>query len=154
MSAAASNTAIDATHGAGLKSGLESANDPATDFPIQNLPFGRFRRADRSPAMNRLAPEQANELLATLPSWRLGAERGGTITREFVFADFVQAFAFMTQVALMAEKRNHHPEWSNVYNRVSITLTTHDAGGLSMNDIELARLIDEARHVFDPCCDN
>ena len=61
-----------------------------------------------------------------------------------IFANFAEAFAFMTQVALIAEKRNHHPEWSNVYNRVAITLTTHDVKGLSMNDIELARLIDNA----------
>ena len=107
--------------------------------------------------MNRLDPHEAADLLATLTQWRIGAERGGTITRDFVFADFVQAFGFMTQVALLAEKRNHHPEWSNVYNRVSITLSTHDAGGLSMNDIELARLIDQLSSVFEgakPCNDH
>ena len=80
---------------------------------------------------------------AGLPGWRMSAERGGVIHRDFVFADFAEAFAFMTQVALIAEKRNHHPEWSNVYNRVTISLTTHDADGLSINDIELARLIDK-----------
>lgn len=96
----------------------------------------------------RIEPDRARELLAALPQWRVDAKRGGTITREFSFSDFVQAFAFMTQVALVAEKRNHHPEWSNIYNRVTITLTTHDAGGLSMNDIELARLIDRAGVAF------
>ena len=94
--------------------------------------------------MKRLEPEQARELCAALANWRYHSDRGGMITREFAFADFVQAFAFMTQVALMADKRDHHPEWSNVYNRVTITLTTHDADGLSMKDIELARLIDRA----------
>ncbi|ARE40288.1 Pterin-4-alpha-carbinolamine dehydratase [Rhodovulum sp. P5] len=64
------------------------------------------------------------------------------ICRTFVFADFVSAFGFMTRVALWAEKLDHHPEWSNVYKTVEVTLTTHDAGGLSMKDIELARRID------------
>ena len=80
--------------------------------------------------------------LAGVPQWRYASERGGTITREFTFDDFVHAFAFMTQVALLAEKANHHPEWSNVYGRVTIVLTTHDANGLSMRDIELAQRID------------
>ena len=65
-----------------------------------------------------------------------------------MFDDFTQAFSFMTQVALAAEKRDHHPEWSNVYNRVAIVLTTHDAGGLSMKDIELSRCIDELHARF------
>lgn len=83
------------------------------------------------------------QALATVPQWRHDQQRGA-IAREFVFADFAQAFAFMTRVALEAEKRNHHPEWSNVYKRVTITLTTHDAGGLTERDFELARVIDAA----------
>ena len=65
------------------------------------------------------------------------------ITRSFKFADFVDAFGFMTRVAILAEKADHHPEWSNIYNRVDILLTTHDAGGLSARDVALAKAIDE-----------
>jgi 4a-hydroxytetrahydrobiopterin dehydratase len=97
--------------------------------------------------MQRLDPARARELLACLPRWRHD-ERRGAITREFTFADFTQAFAFMTQIALVAEKNNHHPEWSNVFNRVTITLTTHDADGLSQRDIDLARCADEAFERF------
>lgn len=77
-------------------------------------------------------------------------EGRGAISRQFVLADFTQAFAFMTEVALVAEKRNHHPEWFNVYNRVDITLTTHDAGGLSQRDIDLAKAADAAFERFAP----
>ena len=72
------------------------------------------------------------------------AEKRDAITREFVFPDFNRAFAFMTQVALAAEKADHHPEWSNVYNKVRVTLTTHDAGGVTQKDLDLARFADEA----------
>ena len=71
-------------------------------------------------------------------------EKRDAITREFVFADFNRAFAFMTQVALAAEKADHHPEWFNVYNKVRMTLTTHDAGGVTQKDLDLARVADEA----------
>ena len=97
--------------------------------------------------MTRLAPELARELLAPLKQWRLD-ERRGAITREFVFTDFTQAFAFMTQLALMAEKSDHHPEWCNIYNRVDITLTTHDVAGLSRRDIDFARRADAAFERF------
>jgi 4a-hydroxytetrahydrobiopterin dehydratase len=66
-----------------------------------------------------------------------------------LFADFAQGFGFMAQLALVAEIANHHPEWSNVYNRVTITLTTHDVNGLSMNDIALAQSADRAYAQFD-----
>jgi 4a-hydroxytetrahydrobiopterin dehydratase len=92
--------------------------------------------------MQSLDVSQVRERLAACPLWRLGAERGGAISREFVFRDFVQAFGFMAQVALLAEKLDHHPEWTNVYQRVAITLTTHDAGGLTLKDIDLACQID------------
>ena len=94
--------------------------------------------------MIKLDQSSIKEHLASLPAWQLRSDRGGMIHREFKFAGFAEAFAFMTHVALIAEKRNHHPEWSNVYNRVSISLTTHDVNGLSMNDIDLAHLIDRA----------
>ncbi|MDR6859557.1 4a-hydroxytetrahydrobiopterin dehydratase [Variovorax guangxiensis] len=80
--------------------------------------------------------------MTELPQWSFDPDRGGFIHRQFEFADFSQAFGFMVQMALDAEKRNHHPEWFNVYNRVDITLTTHDVGGLSMNDIVSAKLAD------------
>jgi len=92
--------------------------------------------------MNKLEAQAVHALMAGIPRWQYHAERGGMIRGEFKFADFRQAFAFMTHIALAAEKMDHHPEWSNVYNSVSIVLTTHDAGGLSMKDVELARLID------------
>lgn len=80
--------------------------------------------------------------LSDLPNWSLDTQRGA-ITREFVLPDFVQAFAFMGHVAGAAETHNHHPEWRNVYNKVTITWTTHDARGLTDKDIRLARLCDE-----------
>ena len=93
--------------------------------------------------MKKLEPTQATEQLKALPDWTLDAQLGA-ISREFVLTDFMQAFAFMTQIAIAAEKHNHHPEWSNVYNRVRITWTTHDVQGLSSNDIAMANLCDRA----------
>ena len=69
-------------------------------------------------------------------------EKGDALVAELLFKDFIDAFAFMTIVAELAEAQNHHPEWSNVYNNVSITLTTHDAGGVSERDVALAKFID------------
>ena len=80
-------------------------------------------------------------LSATLPDWTL-VEGRDAIQREFRFRDFSEAWGFMARVALLAEKHDHHPEWSNVWNRVSITLTTHDAGGLSARDVKMAQAID------------
>jgi 4a-hydroxytetrahydrobiopterin dehydratase len=88
----------------------------------------------------RLSETERDEALAALPDWRLRAD-GLAIERSLKFGDFSEAFAFMTRVALAAEKADHHPEWSNVYNRVEITLTTHDAGGLSARDVALAKAI-------------
>ena len=77
----------------------------------------------------------------TLPQWRMVPGREA-IMRDFAFADFSAAWGFMSRVALLAEKHDHHPEWSNVWNKVSIVLSTHDAGGLSARDVALASAID------------
>ena len=89
----------------------------------------------------RLNDEERARALNELPEWTAVQEPEG-ISRRFTFADFNAAFGFMTRVALLADKADHHPEWSNVYNRVDIVLTTHDAGGLSQRDIDLARAIE------------
>ncbi|HWU94575.1 MAG TPA: 4a-hydroxytetrahydrobiopterin dehydratase [Sphingomonas sp.] len=89
----------------------------------------------------RLTDGLREESLAALPAWSWDAERDA-ITRRFEFKDFNQAFGFMTRVALIAEKADHHPEWSNVWNKVDILLTTHDADGLSTRDIQMAQAID------------
>ena len=89
-----------------------------------------------------LTSTEISTLLQALPDWRHETERGGLIAREFKFHDFAQAFGFMAQIAVIAESRNHHPEWFNVYNRVQVTLTTHDAGGLTERDVTLARIAD------------
>lgn len=80
---------------------------------------------------------------ARCPHWQYDPQQGGALLRNWVFKDFSEAFAFMARVALLAEKHDHHPEWSNVYHKVSIRLTTHDADGLSSKDIELACAIDQ-----------
>ena len=88
-----------------------------------------------------LSPEELAERLAALPDW---AVVDGKLHREIVLEDFAAAFALMTEVAIWAEKLGHHPEWSNVYNRVTIDLVTHDAGGLTDLDIQLATRVDIA----------
>ena len=88
----------------------------------------------------RLSQADLRALLADQPDWTLRAD-SQAIVRTFTFGDFNQAFGFMTRVALYADKHDHHPEWSNVYNRVEITLTTHDAGGLSARDAAMARAV-------------
>ena len=85
----------------------------------------------------RLKPEDRAAGLSNLPDWHLCDGREA-ISKSFKFRDFVEAFGFMTQVAIVAEKMNHHPEWSNVYRTVDITLATHDVGGLSHFDLDLA----------------
>jgi 4a-hydroxytetrahydrobiopterin dehydratase len=92
-------------------------------------------------AVAQLTDAERDAALAALPEWSLRAD-GLAIERRFKFRDFSEAFAFMARVALLAEQQDHHPEWSNVYNRVAITLTTHDAGGLSARDEKMAKAID------------
>lgn len=91
--------------------------------------------------MKPLDTEAAKAATAELDGWTL-EESGLAITRRFKFADFSAAFGFMTRAALAAEKLDHHPEWSNVYNRVDVRLTTHSAGGLTRLDLELAKMMD------------
>jgi 4a-hydroxytetrahydrobiopterin dehydratase len=85
----------------------------------------------------------AKEAVEKLTGWK-AVDGRDAITRQFKFADFNAAFGFMTRVALKADKMDHHPEWSNVYNKVDVVLTTHDAGGVTDKDIELATFMDEA----------
>lgn len=89
----------------------------------------------------RLTPEEIAGLAQSLPRWRV-VDDGAAIRRELKFADFRQAFAFMTAVASAADAADHHPEWSNTYNRVSIRLATHDAGGLTGRDVHLAEAVE------------
>ena len=91
-------------------------------------------------AIAELTDTERAAALAELGGWT-EAREGKAIARTFTFADFSEAFAFMTRVALLAESQDHHPEWFNVYNRVEITLTTHDAGGLSQRDVAMAKAI-------------
>ncbi|MGX7896751.1 4a-hydroxytetrahydrobiopterin dehydratase [Tsuneonella sp. HG222] len=92
-------------------------------------------------AIAELTAADRDAALADLPGWALSRE-GKAIERTFTFADFSEAFGFMARVALLAERQDHHPEWFNVWDRVEITLTTHDAGGLSMRDVKMAGAID------------
>lgn len=89
----------------------------------------------------RLDGDARHGALAKLSGWSLRSDRDA-ITRSFAFADFSEAWGFMNRVALLAESMNHHPEWFNVWNRVEITLTTHDVGGLSDRDVALAEAIE------------
>jgi 4a-hydroxytetrahydrobiopterin dehydratase len=90
--------------------------------------------------IEKLSESEIRERLSQVPAWKVEA---GKLHRELKFADFVSAFGFMTRVAILAEKADHHPEWFNVYNKVRIDLTTHDAGGLSERGFEFAKQIDK-----------
>lgn len=91
--------------------------------------------------MAKLSPQAREEALKALPKWTSGTDRDA-ISRTFVFKDFNQAFGFMSRVALLAEKMDHHPEWSNVYKTVNVTLSTHDAGGVTEKDIAMAKAME------------
>lgn len=92
-------------------------------------------------SIEKMTSEQIEASLKDLSGWELKDEK---LHRELRFKNFVQAWGFMTQVAILAEKVNHHPEWSNIYNRVTIDLTTHEADGISSRDFELAEKINKA----------
>ncbi|MGA2433756.1 MAG: 4a-hydroxytetrahydrobiopterin dehydratase [Bryobacteraceae bacterium] len=87
----------------------------------------------------RISSEELHSALAGLPGWELAGEK---LHREYRFPDFIHAFGFMATAAVMIEALGHHPEWSNVYNRVTVDLTTHDAGGITAKDLELARKLE------------
>ena len=91
--------------------------------------------------VEKLTQDERTSWGATLKEWAM-SDGQDAIERRFEFADFSEAFAFMTRVAMLAETQDHHPEWSNVYNKVDIVLTTHDAGGLSQRDMKMAKAID------------
>lgn len=91
-------------------------------------------------ATPKLTQSELDAALATLSGWTIDS---GKLYKEFRFADFVHAFGFMTTAALRIEAMNHHPEWFNVYHTVKVHLTTHDAGGISAKDVQLARILDE-----------
>ena len=88
--------------------------------------------------LNKLSDEELKKELANLPGWSIV---NGKLHKDFVFKDFIEAFGFMSTAALHIEKMNHHPEWFNVYNKIKVDLTTHDAGGITQNDINLARIL-------------
>ncbi|XP_050530081.1 pterin-4-alpha-carbinolamine dehydratase [Daktulosphaira vitifoliae] len=95
-----------------------------------------------------LTNEQRDELLAPLfaNKWIMVKDRDA-IYKEFLFSDFIEAFGFMSQVAIKSEKMNHHPEWFNVYNKIQVTLATHDVNGLSTNDVKLATFMDNLEKI-------
>lgn len=93
-------------------------------------------------ARQKLDSTEVAEMLATLEGWS-AAKDSGSISREFQFRNFSEAFGFMTRVAMLAEKLDHHPEWSNVYKTVNVTLSTHDAGGLTELDFKMAAGMDK-----------
>jgi len=88
--------------------------------------------------LTKLSDDQIKKELASLPGWSIV---NGKLHKDFVFKDFIEAFGFMSTAALHIEKMNHHPEWFNVYNKIKVDLTTHDAGGITQNDINLARIL-------------
>ena len=88
--------------------------------------------------LTKLSEEQIKKELANLPGWSI---LNGKLHKDFVFKDFIEAFGFMSTAALHIEKMNHHPEWFNVYNKIKVDLTTHDAGGITLNDTNLARIL-------------
>jgi 4a-hydroxytetrahydrobiopterin dehydratase len=94
------------------------------------------------PSRQKLTGDARRNALARVPGWREVASRDA-IVRKFQFKDFNEAFGFMARAALVAEKMNHHPEWSNVWRSVEVTLSTHDAGGLTELDIRLAEAMDK-----------
>jgi 4a-hydroxytetrahydrobiopterin dehydratase len=95
----------------------------------------------KSTKSRKLTAAQIRKELKTLPDWKIDVH--GFLTREFRFTDFPHAFGFMAAAATVAQAMNHHPEWANVYDKVAVRLSTHDAGGLTRLDVELAHAMDD-----------
>ena len=89
-------------------------------------------------ALEKLSEEQIIKELSNLPGWNV---TNGKLHKDFIFKDFIEAFGFMSRAAIHIEKMNHHPEWFNVYNKIRVDLVTHDAGGITQNDINLAEIL-------------
>jgi 4a-hydroxytetrahydrobiopterin dehydratase len=130
---------------AGLLSGLmvwvqPSHSIPAVQYPIKFDHPAMFTQVSAMSAPTKLSANELDAALSELGSWNLQNDK---LHRQFQFASFVEAFGFMSSVALVAESMGHHPEWFNVYNRVTVDLTTHDAGGITQKDVDLARRMNE-----------
>ena len=125
--------------------GKDSEDMQALPAPNCNADGGRS-------VVRRLDEVALRQFLREAPQWQLAAHDKDVLSREFVFDDFVQAFAFMTQVALVAERMDHHPEWSNVYNRVQVAMTTHEVQGITSRDVDLCRHADRVHRclIGDP----
>ncbi|OLD33549.1 MAG: 4a-hydroxytetrahydrobiopterin dehydratase [Thaumarchaeota archaeon 13_1_40CM_2_39_13_2] len=89
-------------------------------------------------ATEKLSDEQIKKELSNLPGWNV---TDGKLHKDFIFKDFIEAFGFISKAAIHIEKMNHHPEWFNVYNKIKVDLVTHDAGGITQNDINLAKIL-------------
>ena len=89
-------------------------------------------------ATEKLSDEQIKKELSNLPGWNV---TNGKLHKDFIFKDFIEAFGFISKAAIHIEKMNHHPEWFNVYNTIKVDLVTHDAGGITQNDINLAKIL-------------
>lgn len=89
-------------------------------------------------ATEKLSDEQIKKELPNLPGWNV---TNGKLHKDFIFKDFIEAFGFISKAAIHIEKMNHHPEWFNVYNKIKVDLVTHDAGGITQNDINLAKIL-------------
>ena len=113
--------------------------NPLSQSQIRSLTPSLIRSPEMSPRPAVLSPEELDLRLASLPQWDL---TDGCLHRSLVFADFSEAFTFMTSVAAVAEELDHHPDWSNSWNRVEIGIVSHDAGGVTDLCVELARRID------------
>lgn|GEM_PF-113396 len=121
----------------------------ASDFQLNTITFNCDKinylyTQEEYPALSLIKLDEIATILADLAGWENDANRPA-LKKSYHFKDFNEAFAWMTKVALYAEKANHHPEWFNVWNRVDVTLTTHDAGGITSKDIQLAHFMEKAR---------